>query len=107
MEAWLLEAGMIETKMKQDLEYTCRALTQSRLHAPRGRDGGTVLHRPDQTTDRTPYKNCTQIMAETEGCRVTLFHAHAAACALPPLAEQRHLINPSPVQIIKAFAVGN
>jgi hypothetical protein len=45
-------------------------------------------------------------MAETEGCRVTLFHAHAAACALPPLAEQRHLINPSPVQIIKDFAAG-
>jgi hypothetical protein len=70
-------------------------------YASRGRD--RVLHRQTELH----FKNRTQVMAETEGCRVTLFHAHAATCALPPLTEQRHLINPSPVQIIKPFAVGN
>ncbi len=104
IEAWLTEAGIIETKMKQDLEYTSRALPQSRPDASRGCNG--VLHRPDQTRKKTPYKNRTQVMAETEGCRVALFHAHAAACALPSLTEQRHLINPSPVHIIKAFSAG-
>ncbi len=50
MEVLLPEAGMIETKMKQGLEYTCSALPQSLLHAPRG--GDEVLHtqtRPDQS----------------------------------------------------------
>jgi hypothetical protein len=49
MEVLLPKAGMIEKKKKnkQDSDYTCSALPQSLLHAPRGHGG--VLHRPDQT----------------------------------------------------------
>ncbi len=42
-QAWLRRRKI----RKHDSEHTCRALTQSLLHAPRGHDG--VLHRPDQT----------------------------------------------------------
>jgi hypothetical protein len=46
MEVLLPEAGMIETKIKQDLEYTWRALHQVFTCAQRAQKS-TVLHRPD------------------------------------------------------------